>query len=333
MLLAGDIGGTKTIIALFSPAAGVRAPLREETFPSAGYPGLEAILRAFVDKHSLKVERAVFGVAGPVVEGTASITNLPWVIEERAIGETLKISNVRLLNDLEALASAVPILEADDLRTLNRGKPVPGGAIAVIAPGTGLGEAFLTSERRDSETFYRPHPSEGGHADFAPAGLLEMELLSHLRRRFPHVSCEKVCSGPGIFEIYSFLKERGSGQEPDWLADELGRAADPTPVIVDAALRKDRPSALCVKAIELFASALGAEAGNFALKVLATKGVYLGGGIPPAILPVLEQGPFVQAFRDKGRMSELVSRMPVHVIVNKRAALIGAAHHGLTEIA
>ena len=333
MLLAGDIGGTKTVMAFFSPGAGVRAPLREETFPSADYPGLEAILRAFVEKHSLKVERAVFGVAGPVVEGTARITNLPWVVEERAIGETLKISSVRLLNDLEALAFAVPILEDADLRTLNRGNPVPGGAIAVIAPGTGLGEAFLTFEWQGSEARYRPHPSEGGHADFAPVSPLEMDLLAHLRKRFSHVSCERVCSGPGIFEIYSFLKESGLGEEPGWLADELGRAADPTPVIVDAALRKDRPPVLCVKTIELFASTLGAEAGNFALKVLATKGVYLGGGIPPAILPVLEEGPFMQAFRDKGRMSELVSRMPVHVIVNKRAALIGAAYHGLTEIA
>jgi glucokinase len=331
MILAADIGGTKTVLALFSPESGVRAPLKEETFPSARYPDLESVVSAFTKKHGSVAERAVFGVSGPVVEGKARITNLPWVVEEKKIRRRLKIPSVRLLNDLEALASAVPVLEPSDLRTLNRGNPEPGGAIAVIAPGTGLGEAFLTLERWGSGSRYRPRPSEGGHADFAPHDPLEVELLSYLHKRFSHVSYEKVCSGPGIHEIYSFLKATGRGEEPDWLAGKLGSAADPTPVIVDAALSKDRPCGLCLKALHLFCSILGAEAGNLALKVLATKGVYLGGGIPPAILPALEKGSFMHSFQDKGRMSDLLSNIPVHVIKNDRAGLMGAAHYGLTE--
>ena len=325
MLLAGDIGGTKTNLAVFSPEAGPKAPLAEATFPSGRYPSLEVIAQKFLAQVNLKVERASFGVAGPVVGGRASITNLPWVIDERQLQKTLNLSSVYLLNDLAAIASAIPFLKLDDLHTLNEGAPVPGGAMAVIAPGTGLGEAFLTWDG----SRYRAHGSEGGHAGFSPSNVLEAEMLRYLMDRFDHVSCERVCSGKGIPNIYAFLKDSGYAEEPDWLAEKLAAADDPTPVIANGALDSERPCELCVATLNTFVSILGAEAGNLALKVLATGGVYLGGGIPPRILPALEDGQFMQAFRRKGRMSDLLSSIPVHVILNPKVALLGAACYGL----
>jgi len=325
MLLAGDVGGTKTNLAVFSPEDGPRAPLAEVTFPSADYPSLEAIVREFLARVDLKVEQASFGVAGPVAAGRAEITNLPWVMEETQLREALNLSSVRLLNDLAAIAHAVPFLEPADLHTLNVGQPTPGGAMAVIAPGTGLGEAFLTWDG----TRYRPHASEGGHADFAPTNSFEVELLRYLQDRFQHVSYERVCSGRGLPNIYGYLKDSGYADEPAWLTEQLAAAGDPTPVIVNAALDSERPCELCVATLNAFVSILGAEAGNLALKVLASGGVYLGGGIPPRILPTLEQKPFREAFRHKGRMSDLLVRVPVHVILNPKVALLGAACHGL----
>lgn len=323
MLLAGDIGGTKTNLAVFSPEAGPRAPLAEARFPSADYSSLEALVREFLSQVNLKVERASFGVAGPVVAGQATITNLPWVMEETQLREALKLSSVRLLNDLAAIAHAVPFLEPADVHTLNEGKPAPGGTIAVIAPGTGLGEAFLTWDG----SRYRPHASEGGHADFAPTNPLEVELLRYLQDRFEHVSYERVCSGRGLPNIYAFLRDSGYADEPAWLAEELAAADDHTPVIVNTALARE--CELCVATLDTFVSILGAEAGNLALKVLTSGGVYLGGGIPPRILPALEQEQFMRAFRRKGRMLDLLARVPVHVILNPRVALLGAACHGL----
>jgi glucokinase len=325
MLLAGDIGGTKTNLAIFSPEAGLRAPLAEATFPSTDYPSLEALAREFLSQVNLKVERASFGVAGPVAASQAKITNLPWVMDETQLRETLNLSSVRLLNDLAAIAHAVPFLESADLHTLNVGQPDTGGAIAVIAPGTGLGEAFLTWDG----SRYRPHASEGGHSDFAPTNLFEVELLCYLQDRFEHVSYERVCSGRGLPNIYAYLKDSGYADEPTWLTEQLAAADDPTPVIVNAALNGERRCKLCVATLNAFVSILGAEAGNLALKVLATGGVYLGGGIPPRILPALEQERFVRAFRHKGRMSDLLAGVPVHVILNPKVALLGAACHGL----
>jgi glucokinase len=332
MLLAGDIGGTKTNLAVFSPEDGPRAPLAEATFPSADYPSLEALVREFMSQVDLKADRASFGVPGPVAAGRATITNLPWVMEETQLQEALNLSSVRLLNDLAAIAHAVPLLESADLHALNVGQPAPGGAMAVIAPGTGLGEAFLTWDG----SRYRPHASEGGHADFAPTNLLEVELLCYLQERFEHVSYERVCSGRGLPNIYAYLRDSGYADEPAWLTEQLAAADDPTPVIVNAALLRhrppldsERPCELCVATLNAFVSILGAEAGNLALKVLATGGVYLGGGIPPRILPALEQERFMEAFRHKGRMSDLLARVPVHVILNPKVALLGAACHGL----
>ncbi len=271
----------------------------------------------------MKLERASFGVAGPVVAGRATITNLPWVMDEEQLQAALHLSSVCLLNDLSAIAHAVPFLELADLHTLNEGQPAPEGNIAVVAPGTGLGEAFLTWDG----SRYRPHASEGGHADFAPTSPLETELLRYLQDRFEHVSYERVCSGRGLPNIYAFLKDNGYADEPTWLAEELAAADDPTPVIVNTALARE--CELCVATLDTFVSILGAEAGNLALKVLASGGVYLSGGIPPRILPALEQERFMEAFRSKGRMSDLLARFPVHVILNPRVALLGAACHEL----
>jgi glucokinase len=323
MLLAGDIGGTKTNLAVFSPKEGLRAPLAEATFPSGDYPSLEALVNEFMARVDLPVERASFGVAGPVEEGRASVTNLPWTMDEAQLEEALDISSVRLLNDLAAIAHAVPFLEPLELHTLNEGEPVKGGTLAVVAPGTGLGEAFLTWEG----SRYATHPSEGGHADFAPTNELEVGLWGYLLDRLDHVSYEQVCSGLGLPNVYAYLKESGYAEEPDWLSEELAAAKDPNPVIVKAAL--ERKSELCVATLNTFVSILGAEAGNMALKVLATGGVYLGGGIPPRILPALEEERFMQAFVSKGRFADVLARVPVHVILSPKSALLGAACHGL----
>ena len=325
MLLAGDIGGTKTALAIFSPDKGPHAPLAEETFPSARYPSLEALAGEFLAQTDLPVDRASFGVSGPVAGGEAAVTNLPWKMDEAFLGKALGLRSVRLLNDLEAIASAAPFLGSDDLHTLNAGEPDPEGALAVIAPGTGLGEAFLT---RDGSG-YRAHSSEGGHADFAPTGELELGLLGHLLDRFGHVSYERVCSGRGLPNIYGYLKEIGHAEEPSWLAGKLAAAEDPTPIIVETASDPEAPCELCVAALDVFVSVLGAQAGNLALTVMATGGVFLGGGILPRILPFLERDRFAEAFGRKGRFSELLGRVPVHVILNPKVALVGAARRGL----
>jgi glucokinase len=327
MLLAGDIGGTKTNLAIYSPEPPLGAPHVEKTFSSARYRNLESLVREFLSDVDLKVDRAAFGVAGPVVGGRVTTTNLPWEIDEEHLRRVLNLSSVHLLNDLEAIAEAIPLLGMQDLYTLNEGRGIPGGAIALIAPGTGLGEAFLTWDG----SRYRAYPSEGGHVGFAPANRLEAELLQYLRNRhqFDHVSYERVCSGLGLPTIYAFLKDQGQPEEPAWLIEQLAAAADRTPVIVNAAVDKKRTCELCVAALNMFVSILGAEAGNLALKVLSTGGVYVGGGIPPRILSVLESGRFMEAFVRKGRMSGLLARVPVKIILNPKAALLGAACRGL----
>jgi glucokinase len=338
MLLAGDIGGTKTNLAVYAPAAGrLGEPRLEKTFPSAEYPSLEAIIQEFLQGTEIKIEHAAFGVAGPVVEGTASITNLPWYMSEEQLSMALDIPSVQLLNDLAATAYSVPYLTADDLCTLNEGEPDPHGAVAIIAPGTGLGEAFTTV---DASGRYSVHPSEGGHSDFAPTTIEEIELLHYLlehrgpvreeHQRYAHVSYERICSGRGLPNLYAFLKYRGL-VEPEWLALRLAGESEPTPIIVDAALDTEHPCDICRATLELFVDILGAEAGNLALKVLATGGVYLGGGISPRILSTLQNGRFRQAFERKGRFGPLLSKVPVHVIRNPKAALLGAAYSGLGQ--
>ena len=328
MLLAGDIGATKTVLATFSLDAGVRVTVAEATFPSDAYPSLEAVIADFPGARRPRVTLAAFGVAGPVLQGRAHITNLGWEIDAASLARSLGLPAVTLLNDLEATATAVPHLEPADVHALMAGEPRTGGAIAVLAPGTGLGEGFLTWDG----TRYQAHATEGGHVDFAPRNELEVELLRYLLARFDHISYEDVCSGLGVPNLYSFLRDSGRHDEPPWLAARLRATDDPTPVIIDAALDKARPCPIGAATLDLFVSILAAEAGNLALKVLATGGVYLAGGIPPRILDVLDGDAFREAFTSKGRMSALVSRMPVRVITNPRAALLGAAYAGLEHV-
>lgn len=321
LILAGDIGGTKTDLALFSSGPGIGSPMAEATFASRDYPSLEALIREFLSGVGRPVDYAGFGVAGPVVDGKARITNLPWVVDEAKLAEEFGFGHVRLLNDLEAIATAVPQLGAGDFHTLNPGRAISGGTIAVMAPGTGLGEAYLVWDG----TRYRSYPSEGGHADFAPVDAQQTGLLLHLLKRFEHVSYERVCSGIGLPNIYAYLKESGVAEEPDWLRETLNLVTDPVPLIVNAALEEKRLCALCRAALETFISILGAAAGNTALKLLATGGIYLGGGIPLRILPALRNNLFMETFRRKGRMSKLMEDIPVHVILNPKAAVLGAA--------
>lgn len=332
MLLAGDIGGTKTNVGIFSVEQGLHDPVLEATFPSASYASLEAVVLEFFDQiknqgfDPATISRASFGVAGPVLGGRATVTNLPWVMDESQLAATLHIPSVELLNDLESIASAVPFLEPGDVFTLNAGQPEPGGPIVVIAPGTGLGEAYLTWDGAN----YRAHPSEGGHTDFAPTNALEIGLLEYLQDKFDHVSYERVCSGIGIPNIYHYLKDSGQAEEPAWLAEKLAGVKDQTPLIIGTALDEATACDICTTTLETFIDILAREAGNMALNILASGGVYLGGGIPPRILPALRQGRFVASFHRKGRFTEMLAKFPVHVILNPKVALFGAAYHGFT---
>jgi glucokinase len=324
MLLAGDIGGTKTVLAIFEKTAKDfdHKPLFEAVFPSGHYGSLEAIVQEFLREKDIELSGACFGVAGPVVDQHATVTNLAWTIDAQAVGKALQIP-AHLLNDLEAIANAVPYLDGDDLYTLNAGDPDQDGAIAVIAPGTGLGEAFLVWEGKR----YESYPSEGGHAAFAPTSLRHIELLTYWLDRLDHVSYERLCSGIGIPNIYRFLQDSGDYEAPEWLTERMASAADPTPIIVTAAI--DEQIDICVETLDLFMEILGGEAANLALKVLATGGVYIGGGIPPRILPQLEASRFMEVFCSKGRFSDMMADIPVHVIRNPKVALYGAAYEVL----
>lgn len=328
MLLAGDIGGTKTILALFSlsDAGDGWQPLRVETYPSKDFASLEEMVAHFLDGRTPLPALASFGVAGPVEGNQAEITNLPWCINADLIQKTTGIPQVKLLNDLQAIATAVPHLAPEDTAVINPGQPNPTGAIAIVAPGTGLGEAFLIWDG----SRYLPCPSEGGHAAFAPTDALQRDLLAYLEHRYTHVSFERVCSGSGIPNLYQFLKENGRYTEPTWLHDQLEMAPDPTPVIVTAAVNNQ--AEICHATLELFINILGGECSNMAVKVLATGGLYLAGGIPPRILPQLQDGRFLRQFTDKGRFSPMMADIPIHVILNKQVGLYGAAYHGLKAV-
>lgn len=322
MLLAGDIGGTKTDLAVFDLKRDPETPIAQAEYPSGRYPDLQSIVREFLTGRDISVDRACFAVAGPVVKGEAHITNLPWVIQVEALAGELDLEAVYLLNDLEAIAWAIPGLNASSLYTLQAGTPVEHGTIGVIAPGTGLGEAFLTWEGRR----YQAHASEGGHADFAPTTPEQVGLLQYLWGRYDHVSYETVCSGIGIPHLYAYVCESRGEEERADVVTQLQGARDKTPVIVEAAVRSSDQSPLCRAALEMFVSILGAEAGNLAMKVVATGGMYLAGGIPLHILPLLDTGRFIQEFERKGRFSHLLADVPIHV-VRHRTALAGAARY------
>jgi glucokinase len=320
-ILAGDLGGTKTVPALYREGDPIDRPFRSEKFASSEYGDLESIIARFLGEADEIPRAAAFGVAGPILAGTAHITNLDWAIDAEQLGRRFGMPAVGLLNDLQATAIAVPHLTPEQRLTLSAGLPEPQGVLAVIAPGTGLGMAYLVP----GPGGYRAFPSEGGHMSFAPRGDEEVELHAFVRGRFGHVSFERICSGSGVPNIYDYLKSCGRYEEPGWLAAELAQAADRTPVIVDAALQGR--AEICTATLDIFVRALAGALGNLSLVLLPRGGVYLGGGIPPRILPRLQQPDFVDAIRDKGRFRPLLERIPVYVILDPEAALHGAAWH------
>jgi glucokinase len=325
LLLAGDIGGTKTVLALVAEGGGAAQVVAEAVFPSREYATLETVVAAFRDAYPAPIGRAAFSVAGPVIDGHAHITNLPWRLDERCLAQSTGVSRVLLVNDLQATAYAIPQLRPDQVTELLPGEPDPAGVRAVVAVGTGLGEALLV-RGPDGDLAL---PTEGGHTDFAPRGALQRRLLAQLQAAHEHVSYERVCSGMGIATLYHFLAGRAPEPPPAWLAARLAAGGDVTPAIVDGGTNAERGCPVCRRTLRLLASILGAEAGNAALRGLATGGVYLGGGIPPRILPFLRGRAFREGFLQKGPMSRLMARIPVHVILEPRAALLGAARYGM----
>ncbi len=320
LVLAGDIGGTKTSLALFSAQGGKLRVETQRNFPSKQYSSLTAILADFsAGKPAL--EAACFGIAGPVVDGRVKTTNLPWLVDSHELRQLLKLDVVHLLNDLEASAYGIFTLGADEFYTLNQGNADLVGNKALIAAGTGLGQAILYEDRGH----FHPLASEGGHADFAPRDELEIELLRHLLERFGHVSYERVVSGPGLLNIYRFLKESRGMEEPSWLAERFAAGADPAATISQAALAKE--AEICCRALDLFVSIYGAEAGNMALRFKSVRGLYVGGGIAPKILDKLKDGTFMRSFVDKGRYTDFLAAMPVQVVLNSEAGLRGAAYY------
>jgi glucokinase len=330
MILAGDIGGTKTNLAYFTEANGVLTQQFARSYSSKQHASLSAIIRQFIqespqmiDEASPKAGEAAFGIAGPVVNGRCEATNLPWVVDARSIASEFGVKTVGLLNDLEATAYGTLRLQEKDKLQLNVGVEQQHGAIGVIAAGTGLGEGGLVWNGASYQTL----PSEGGHSDFAPRNELEMSLLRFLLTKYKRVSNERVVSGMGIVNIYQFFRTQVNYAEPQWLAHEM--AGDAAAAISNAALAgKDEA---CIKTMELFVSLYGAEAGNLALKLLSTSGMYIGGGIAPKILALLQQANFMDSFTNKGRLSGLVKNIPVYVVLNDKTALLGAAHYALTQ--
>jgi len=323
-ILAGDIGGTKVNLGLFEPGK-TRPRLRViETYKSLEFPKLEELVQAFLSRHHRRISGGCFAIAGPVQGEESRTTNLPWFVSARRLRARFGWPCVRLINDLTAIARAIPLLDSRELVTLNRRRSRKGRPVAVIAPGTGLGQAIMAfSENRPVLI-----PSEGGHVDFAPNSDEEISLWRFLRRRTGHVSIERILSGPGIYNIYTWLKRSGRYREPAWLRRKI-RGSDPPKVITEAAMVDRQP--LCRGTLEIFIRILGAASGNLALTTLSTGGLYLAGGIPPKILPALHEGRFMEAFVNKGRFRGLLEKIPVRVVLNERAALIGAARYLLTS--
>jgi glucokinase len=318
MILAGDVGGTKVHLALYDFANGQLNHIRDEKFPAKEYSGLEAIAKEFLA--SDKPTAACFGVPGPVRDGRLRLTNLPWTLDSRELQTNLDVPHVFLINDLEANGYGIAELQPDQVYTLSEGDPSQLGNRALIAAGTGLGEGLLTWNGRQ----HTPYPSEGGHADFAPRNENEIDLLRFLKQKYNgRISWERVVSGMGITNIFEFLRDVRGLEVPAWLAEQIAAVADPNSVITENALAAK--SEICVKTLDMFVSAYGAESGNLALKVLSVGGLYVGGGIAPRILEKLKDGTFIKAFTDKGRLSQLLINMPVRVILEPYAAVLGAA--------
>jgi glucokinase len=327
MILAGDVGGTKTVLALYALDAGRLVERQREVFPSREHAGLGEILEKFLASHrGARIQAAGFGVAGVVEDGRVAATNLPWVTQASELAGALGLPGVALLNDLEAAAYGMLELGPEALVELNPGaaEPEPRAHAAVIAPGTGLGQAALVWDGRR----HRAVASEGGHADFAPRSDEQIELLHFLRAELGRVSVERVLSGPGLHNLYRFLRAQSGVPEPDTLRERLAHE-DPGAVIGELGLHGDEP--VCARSVALFAAIYGGEAGDLALRLLPHRGVYLGGGITPRLLPVLRRGGFLEAFRAKGRFSERVGRFPVLASLEPAAPLLGAAREAARE--
>ena len=329
-LLVGDVGGTKTDLAVYAVATGPRSPIIAARYPSMQFGSLSALAQAFLAEHKLAVDYACFDVAGPVSNGHVKLTNLPWELDEAELATAIGVRRCWLLNDLLAIASAVPYLVEDDLLLVRGGTAVSGGTIGVIAPGTGLGEAFLTWDGNR----YHAYPSEGGHATFGPVDDVQAELGNWMRRRFDHVSYERVCSGIGIPSIYGFFRDgRGLAENPKIAALLAQTAAqEQARVILDAALDPRAPDPLCAATLETFVAILGAETANLILKVLSTGGVYMAGGLVLRLAPLLRSEQWMGGAAEVGRLSQLIAGVPVNVISNPHVALIGAAGYGIEQV-
>jgi glucokinase len=318
MILAGDVGGTKVHLALYDFTNGKLKHTREERFPAKDYSGLEAIVKEFLGAD--RATAACFGVPGPVRDGRLRLTNLPWTLDSRELTTSLGIEHVFLINDLEANGYGIAELAPDQIYSLAEGDASQIGNRALIAAGTGLGEGLLIWNGR----MHVPFPSEGGHADYSPRNEDEIDLLRFLKLKYNgRISWERVVSGMGMTSIYEFLRDVRGLEEPASLAEQIAAAGDPNAVITELGLAAR--SEICEKTLDMFVSAYGAEAGNLALKVLSVGGLYIGGGIGPRILDKLKDGTFMKAFTDKGRLSQLLVNMPVRVILESRAAVLGAA--------
>jgi glucokinase len=317
MLLAGDIGGTKTLLGIFAPSADRPRPLHVRAFQTLEFESLADIVVLFLDGAAVRpaaISAASFGVAGPVLGGVARLTNVPWVVDASDFADRFGLARVGLLNDLQAMAHAVPVLDRDELAVLQEGDAVPGGNAALIAAGTGLGQALL----HNVGGRFIPFPSEGGHADFAARTAREMDLVRYLTNIYGRADCEAVLSGPGLVNLHRFVHTEECSACDDGLESGLA-PSDVTQAAMDARCP------LCIETLEMFVSAYGAEAGNLALRAVATAGVYIGGGIAPKILPALETGVFMDAFRAKEPMADLLASVPVKVILNEETGLLGAA--------
>lgn len=329
MILAGDVGGTKVHLALYNFAGGRLTAVREQKFPAIDYATLDDVVKAFLALESdqatssekAQIAAACFGCPGPVRDGRLKLTNLPWTLDARDLQRSLGIEHIFLINDLEANGFGIPELAPEKIFTLHEGDPHAVGHRGLVSAGTGLGECLLIWDGKVRQ--HVPIPSEGGHCDFAPRDDREIALLKYLRRSLNgRVSFERVVSGLGIKNVYAFLRDDQKMEEPAWLHDRMA-VEDPNAVIGECA--ENGSSEICRETLQIFASAFGAEAGNVALKVLAMGGIYLGGGIAPKILKTMQDGQFLQAFLDKGRLSPLLEAVPVRIILDETCALLGAA--------
>lgn len=325
MILAGDIGATRTRLAAYQTEGNQLHCVVEKTYASQEHGGLQEVLVQFVRTEGIPVHSACFGVAGPVRGGRSKISNLPWIIDSRELAMQLKLNSVGLLNDLEAYAYGIDALESKDFVTISEGSEDAEGNRAVISARTGLGVAGLYWDG------FRHHPfaCEGGHADFAPRDQVQMELLTYLQKKYGRISCERILSGPGIKNIYDFLRDTRKAEEPAWLHDRLTGARDGSALISQLAL--EGKAAICEQTMALFVGVFGAETGNCALRYMTTGGIFIGGIIAAKNVDKMKDPAFMQAFLDKGRMESLLKDMPVKIIVNDDCGLIGAARYTLVQ--